>query len=485
MAESRSATEPELCRVSVIGGNTQVDVALPASIPVTAFIADLVALVESRTPDVVESDDGAPLQARHWTLGRLGRTPIDPYHSLAESDVYDGELLVLRPVESLEPPALFDDVIDTVARLIDDSYSGWSPAAARWIGLIVAITGAVCAAALLALCKTVGWSPAAASVGLGVGVLALIAAVIAARSYAESLPATVLSLCGVLLASVGSALFVPGALGVPHLLLGAAVALLVAVVMNRMVGTGRVMFAAVATVATFGGAGAAVVTVWHAAPYKVAAVVVVCALLAVTLVPRLTVAAARLPVPPVPTAGAAIDPRDHEPKPTIEGVGAIGATTIPSAADLGMRASLANEYQTGMILGIAVTASVGSIVAAQPGRHMSWQGIALAGVVGLVLCLRGRAFADLVQAGAFVGSGCVIELAVVVGYGLSSRPPLPAAVVLLAFAAVALLIGVAGPRTEISPSLQRLIEIVEYLSICAIGPLVFWIVGVYQLARGA
>jgi type VII secretion integral membrane protein EccD len=132
-----------------------------------------------------------------------------------------------------------------------------------------------------------------------------------------------------------------------------------------------------------------------------------------------------------------------------------------------------------------VTASVGSIVAAQPGRHMSWQGIALAGVVGLVLCLRGRAFADLVQAGAFVGSGCVIELAVVVGYGLSSRPPLPAAVVLLAFAAVALLIGVAGPRTEISPSLQRLIEIVEYLSICAIGPLVFWIVGVYQLARGA
>ncbi|MFD9804853.1 EsaB/YukD family protein, partial [Streptomyces sp. NPDC059071] len=40
------AAEPELCRVSVIGGNTQLDVGLPANVPIAAFIGDLVRLIE-------------------------------------------------------------------------------------------------------------------------------------------------------------------------------------------------------------------------------------------------------------------------------------------------------------------------------------------------------------------------------------------------------------------------------------------------------
>ncbi len=57
---------------------------------------------------------------------------------------------------------------------------------------------------------------------------------------------------------------------------------------------------------------------------EVAAVVAAVGLLLIGLSPRLTILLAKLPLPPVPTAGAAIDVKDIEPQPSIEGIGAIG-----------------------------------------------------------------------------------------------------------------------------------------------------------------
>jgi len=105
-----SAIEPQLCRVSVIGGNTQVDMALPAAIPVANFIPDVVQLIASRTPDLSNTRRAA---ARHcmpstgrcpgWATNRSTRAG-----SLHEAEVFDGELLVLRAVDNDEAPALFD-----------------------------------------------------------------------------------------------------------------------------------------------------------------------------------------------------------------------------------------------------------------------------------------------------------------------------------------------------------------------------------------
>ena len=43
--------------MSVLGGNTQLDVGLPAGIPIAGLIGDLVAQIESRNPSRSDPDD--------------------------------------------------------------------------------------------------------------------------------------------------------------------------------------------------------------------------------------------------------------------------------------------------------------------------------------------------------------------------------------------------------------------------------------------
>jgi type VII secretion integral membrane protein EccD len=484
LIESSATAEPELCRVSVIGGNTQVDVGLPATVPIAAFIGDLVALVESRNPDLSESEEGAPLETQHWTLARLGRDAISPHETLTEAEVFDGELLVLRAVAAAENPALFDDVIDAVARLTESAFPAWGHTSARWAGLVAAIAATLGAVGLLWMSKAHGQAVPGGCVAAAVGVLALVAATLAARMYAEELAATVLSWCGLALIFIGSALLVPEGMGSANLLLGCAVTLVVATIAYRVTGVGATMFTTVITVAVFGLVCSGLILAWHFPGMKVGAGVVVAAVLMVSAAPRIAVAAARLPVPPVPTAGGAIDPADHEPRPTIEGIGAIGATAIPSAAGLGRRARAANQYQSGLIIGASVAGFAGAIAAAEQGDTHRWQGMALAAIVGVILCLRGRAFADITQAGALVGFGCLTLVSLGVGMGLGDRHNLVAyAGGLLVFAVAAMFFGVVGPHTDVSPVVRRFGELLEYLLIILIVPLVFWIMDLYGIAR--
>ncbi|MET9488669.1 type VII secretion integral membrane protein EccD [Nocardia sp. NPDC006630] len=479
------AAEPELCRVSVIGGNTQLDVGLPANAPIAAFIGDLVQLIESRNPDPTGGEEGGtPLQPQHWTLAKLGRDMIAPSQTLNDAEVYDGELLVLRSVAAKEAPALFDDVIDAVSRLTTEEFRGWSAGAARWTGLSAAIVAVVFALVLGAISRGAGDNFVAPIMLLGVGIGALVAAIIAERKYDDELTATVLMLCLLLLTFGGAALAVPGSLGSPHVLLGASAALLVAIIGYRMVRAGAAIVAAVVTTAVFLGVAAAVRMVWDTDLPKLAAGVLVASIVLLSMVPRLAAMLARLPVPPVPSAGEAIDPADHEPRPTIEGIGAIGATVLPSAHGLGLRARTANHFQTGMVVGSAIGATAGALGAADPLGAARWQGIALAVVVTIILCLRGRAFADLTQACVLIAGGCATFIALVVLLAFDdSDNLLVSAGLLLAFAIGAIVFGVIGPHIEVTPVTRRLNEIFEYGLIVSIVPLVLWLADVYSMAR--
>lgn len=453
--------------------------------PIAAFIGDLVTLIESRNPDIVESEDGStPLRAEHWTLARLGQEAIPPNRSLTEAEVFDGDLLVLRSVGAKESPALFDDVIDAVSRLTADDFRGWSPAAARWTGLITAVAAVVLALALLTMERGRSTGLAAPFLVTGVAVAVGVAAAIAARKYADELTATWLSLCAVLLFFGGGALFVPGELGSPHLLLGFSVTIVAAAALYRATATGAVLCAAGVTIALFGGIAALVRMVWDPDLPKIAGAMLIVAITLISAVPRVAAMLARLPVPPVPTAGAAIDPADHEPRPTIEGIGAIGATALPSATGLGLRARAANQYQTGMIAGCAVVAVVGALGVADPFGTVRWQGITLAVIAAIILCLRGRSFADLAQAGALIVGGAAIAAGLVTGLALGDHELLLlGGTLLLAFAAAVVAFGVIGPHLEITPVTRRIGEIFEYLLIIALIPLVLWVMGVYAMAR--
>lgn len=488
MIESPSgtrATEPELSRVSVIGGNTQVDVGLPANVPIATFIGDLVSLIESRNGDRTGADDdAAPVDAQHWTLARLGHEAIAPSRTLTEAEVYDGELLVLRSVTAKEAPALFDDVIDAVSRLTAEEFRGWSGVAARWMGLVVSVLTVLTTLVVLAISRGDGDPLAPAFALFFAGAAAFTGAGFAARKYADAVTATWLSVDGLLLLFGGAALLVPGTLGSPHLLLGSSVVLVAAVLGYRLTGVGATLFSCAATLSVIAGVVAAVYLVWHPGLPKLAAGLLVAGIAIVSAVPRLAALLARLPIPPVPTAGGAIDPADHEPRPTIEGIGAIGATALPSAAGLGERARAANQFQSGLIAACTVAAVLGAFGVADPLGSARWQGITLAIVGAIVLALRGRSFADLAQAAILIASGSLAFIAVTVGLALGDREiMLLAAGVLLAFAAGVVGFGVIGPHIEVTPVTRRAIEIFEYLLIVSLIPLVLWIMNVYSMAR--
>ncbi|MEV0363853.1 type VII secretion integral membrane protein EccD [Nocardia fusca] len=479
------AQEPELARVSVIGGNTQVDVGLPAAVPIAGFIGELVALIESRSPKLPDSEeDAGPLSAQHWTLARLGREAIAPSRTLNEAEVYDGELLVLRSVSAKEAPALFDDVIDAVSRLTAEEFTGWSGASARWMGLVTSALTVLTILAVLVVSRGAGDPLAPGSALLGSGLAALVAAGITAHRYRDELTASWLSADGLMLLFGGAALLVPGALGSPHLLLGSSVLLVASILGYRLTGVGATLFSCTAASAVFALVTAVIYLIWHPGLPKVAGGLLVAGIMILSMVPRLAALLARLPIPPVPTAGAAIDPADHEPRPTIEGIGAIGATALPSAAGLGERARAANRFQTGLIGACTASAVIGAFGVADPLGAYRWQGVTLAVITAIILALRGRSFADITQAATLIGGACVTFVSLVVGLSFgNSDLVLACAATLLAFTLGVIGFGVIGPHIEVTPVVRRAIELFEYALIMAVIPLVLWVMGIYGTAR--
>ncbi|NUS57529.1 MAG: type VII secretion integral membrane protein EccD, partial [Streptomycetaceae bacterium] len=250
--------EPQWCRVSVVGGNTQVDLALPAAVPIASYIGELTGLVESRNPDRGEDDDAEATRLEHWSLARLGGSPFAPEQTLAALGVLDGDLLVLQKVSGSTVPALFDDVIDAVARLSADMFDSWGAAAARRTGLAVTAVAVGAAMALLvALKQQQGRVVLAGLVAAGFGVVAFAAALYAARSRADAASTVVFGLCAALLPAFGFAVALPDGLGSPHAMLACAVAAVLGVLVHRYTGVGAAAFSALVTLGLFG-AGAAV-----------------------------------------------------------------------------------------------------------------------------------------------------------------------------------------------------------------------------------
>lgn len=488
---SRSGSiEPELVRVSVLGGNTQLDVGLPAGVPVAALIPDLVAQIESRTPsrrdpDDPEGDYDRPAdRARRWTLALVGQEPVALNRSLSEAGIRDGDLLVLRSVRTGEAPVLFDDVVDAVARLNESHFSNWSAGAARYTGYVTALVAAVAGAIAIGSIRadTGGVWPAGISALAGVGLI--VAATIVSRYYRDAATSTVLSAASMPLFFVTGMLATPGSYGSAHLALGCAITLVAVIVSYRMTTVGPITHSAVTTAVLLGGIACAVQLLLSPGITDVAAVLAAVGVLVVGLAPRATIMLAKLPLPPVPTAGAPIDTEDMEPKPAIEGIGAIGAMALPKADALERRSYIANAYLTGIVGGTVVVTVIAAVLTATPWSGFSAKSAVYAAIIGAVLCLRGRSHSDLRQASFLVAGGALTLITLVTGLAFgSSAWPIIAFGSALTIAVGALLFGVVAPHQEFSPPMRRAAELVEYLLVAVIVPLALWILDLYRIVR--
>ncbi|OBC07182.1 MULTISPECIES: type VII secretion integral membrane protein EccD [Gordonia] len=486
--------EPALVRVSVLGGNTQLDVGLPAAVPVAVLIGELVTQITARIsaqhdpddPDVDPSTQPPDRQHR-WTLALVGQEPLVPNRTLSESGVRDGDLLMLQSVDTGESPVLFDDVVDAVARLNDSVFATWSPLAARYAGYVATLIAALGAAASLSLTRLGGMGSTTALLG-GIAALAfLAAAAVVARHFDDAPSATVLSASAMPFAFVAGLLTPPGTFGAAHLALGCALVLLASVVSYRLTAVGPITHSALTTTSTLTGAGAVLTLVAGSGigVEKVSAVVAAVGLLTVCTASRTTILLTKLPVPPVPTAGAPIDLDVFEPTPAIEGIGAIGAIALPKVDALERRSHLANAYLTGIIGGATAVTAVAACVAAAPLSGFHPIAVAYAIVIGVVLCLRGRSHSDLAQAATQIAGGALTVIVVFVGLAVGDPSPwaLIGFGVATALAVVAVIVGRLAAAHDFSPMLRRSAELFEYALLLAVIPLLLWILDLYRLVR--
>lgn len=482
--------EPALVRVSVLGGDAQLDVGLPAAVPIAVLIGELVEHIESRVPLRRDPDDLDPpqkIQDRHhrWTLAHVGREPLAPNRTLSESGVRDGDLLMLRSVETGESPVLFDDVVDAVARLNDSVFAAWSPTAARYTGYGAALVAGLGGAASLALARTGGMGSTTAIFGGAAALAFLAAAAVIARQFDDAATATVLSAAAMPFAFVTGLLAPPGTFGAAHLALGCTLVLLAAVCSYRVTAVGPITHSALTTAALLTAAAATSRLVSDLDVEKVCAILATVGLLTVCMASRATILLTKLPVPPVPTAGAPIDQDAFEPAPAIDGIGAIGAIALPKVDALERRSHLANAYLTGMTGGATAVTCSAAVGAAAPLSGFHAIPVAFAVVIGVVLCLRGRSHSDLTQAATQIVGGTLTVIAVVVSLAVSepSSWALAGFGIGTALALAAFVFGRIAPSYDFSPVLRRAAELFEYALLLTVIPLLLWILDLYQLAR--
>lgn len=493
--------EPVIVRVSILGGHTQFDVGLPAHTPVAALLPAVIAQIQSRNPvreraiavdgDTDDPDEpvGTMPDPRRWTLAPIGDDPLPTHLSLFDSGVRDGALLALRPVRVGDSPVLFDDVIDALAELSATRFRHWTPDSARMVGYGVASVAAALAAATLvvgyyATADPHPWWPGLLAMSWTVGLL--IAATLNRRHRVDAPTSAVATWSALMFAAATGATLTPGAASATTVVLSAAVVVVVAAVAHRVVGTSPTVLSAATTAVLIVGP-AALCHVFAGTLAQVAAVTAAVGVAVVFAAPRLTSILAKLPLPSVPTAGDEIDATDAAPT-AIDGIGAVGTVGLPKLESLAAKAVVAQAYLTGITVGAGLVAAAAAVIAATPWQGFDPRSAGYAVIVAAVLVLRGRSHTDLLQAGALVVSGAGVVGGLLVGYLVADVVSAPSGT-LYVFALAATLFagavtfGVVAPRHHFSPVLRRAAELVEYLLVVSIVPLLLWILDLYQVVR--
>lgn len=467
----------DLCRLTVLAKSTQLDLALPTDVPLALLLPGIV--------DILGQRPGAPEDPRHtpFVLSRLGMPPLPGARTLDEIGIRDGELLLLGDAESPAPPPLFDDLMYAVASSDSERNTRWTPHTARLVGFVIGSIALLlgCLGALADALSpgadrstTVSLAIAAATAA----VVLLSAGCVIGRIGKDAATGLFLSACAIPATFTAGILFVPlpvdtRSVGASHVLLGAAAVAAVAILALRLGGLGSALFTGTAVAACVTAVAAAVTAFTDVPVATVGAGAAMIALAGLAFAPRLSMMQARLPLPPVPTAGAPLDDRDDTP--------------THSYADLQTSAAAARRHLAGSVSACGAVCAAGVLIAAlatERNDETIWAAIVLASLTALVLVLRGRTFAELDHSVPLLAAGSVIALGLLTAAVLGGTDPLATFVVAVSVTVVALVFGSFVPTREYSPVLRRAAELVEYAAIAGIVPVACWVCGLYSAMRG-
>ncbi len=491
------ADRPATTRVTILTGRRMTDLVLPATAPVEAYIAEtvdvLADLLEDTPGDILAGFDFKAQGV--WSFARPGAPPLKRDRSLDESGIVDGSLLTVVSTSRTERyRPLVEDVIDAIA-VLDESPQFDRDALNRFIGAAIPVvataTAVVSFVSWLRSGQAWWWTVALAILGL----LALAGSWQAWVRFKNAAFCESLLIAGAALLAAGAATAVPlprgyTSAGAPQLAAAAAMFALVAI-FSRGGPRGRAEVAAFTGTLAVAGTAAAIAFGYGWSNWVAAAAVAI-GLIVVTNAAKLTVAVARIALPPIPAPGEKIS---HEEllDPVVDPQSlsdesstwkAIIASVPESAARLTERSDLAKRLLVGFVAAGTLILTAGSIAVVVQG-HFLIHSTVVAGLVTVICAFRSRLYAERWCAWWLLAASVAIPIGVMARYCLWFPGWAWAAVavfIVLAIAALVLVGATEGIR-RVSPVVRRVLELVDGIAIAAVIPLLLWIAGVYDMLR--
>ncbi len=453
-----TSTGTGFCRVTVAAPDARIDVALPEDVALVDIYPEILRLSGQ------SQAEGAPTG---YHLVRRDGTVLDAGQSLAQQQILDGDLLLLKPFAESLPLPVFDDVSDAVASAVKRNRSRWSDDLMHTVGLTAGVLLLVMMAFALWFSNPVDRDmhrlPGIIAGVVGIVLVAL--AGVRARVYDDHGSSIALGLAALPhLLIAGSGIFPcdptegPGRL---QLLVGCVTVLIASVLLVVLLPRGDAPFVAAAFLSAIGTLAVFGAILTDAAPSEVAAVTAVVA------------------------------------KGSFEGG---GDTESVDFVKIGNQAKRGHELLLGLVAGCAalVVGSAGIVLGFSDNM---WAQL-LAMTAGITIMLRARLFDYTAQVACLTIAGILTIVLLILGIVL--HPPMDIFVQLQTYqdsgplnirtvwfsssiavgAAVLVGVGLVVPRKGVTPFWGRIFDIFDGLVLLSLVPLCLAVLDVYNKVRG-
>lgn len=470
---------PETIRVSVLGGHTQLDIALPADVPVATCLPELARLIDSRAArgDGDISDRGE--RRTFWVLSRVhSDVTLAPDDTLRGAGVTNGELLRISTQRALSPPTLYDDVVDAAARLNRAAHAAWGPTAAG----VMAFVGIWLCTAVWAFFLVDDALAAHRKALVGGAVLLIVTLTVGAALAHRVLRRTdIAAVAGWPIITVSAA--VGWAVATRYNDFGPAVACAVLCVLSavyfQMIGTGQWPYVAAAVVFGFG-VPALLGNAVGARAEVVAAVGATVAALGAVATPGLTERLGRLTSRAVEVDAERGDHSFSNPGSTVDETSS--GVSIPSAEEVRARVRSVSLTRVGLLAGLAAVVVVGASVPLR--NDPGWPAFLFALSCAAILALRSRRGPTLGERAALAAPATALLVIACVHAQAGAEPLRFGGIgVLVAVALVAAVAGVLGAGDRLPGWVSSVTGGLEYVTVAGLIPLLLWVLGVYDGLR--